>query len=528
MTSNALAKSGEGKASALAIVFGLRAPVTRKSYLIAGTGLMLLKYGLEYAVFAIYTQKVLTPLAFVTPFFMYRAELLRDAPSFVTPLLIALSMPFLYVGVTMSVRRAIDASVSPVFGFAFMIPGVHYVVMAALSLFPSGWGREASALEQARADAPAPPPPPPPEPPPPDAPARGYRDPAAPSPPEPPALPAPAKRRAPPDLSRMLPEPAPAVLPVPADRPTEGRSIVLRTIVCASIGVFMSLFCVRIMGTYGTALFMGTPALMAFVGAVSFSRADSALGCVVGSFLLAGGALLIFAFEGLLCLMMAAVPAAAMGAVGFALGRALRERIDDRDPKQLLGVALLPIAAAIEAPMVEPPIYDVSTSVVIDAPPEVVWEHVVAFAPLDEPDEFMFRAGVAYPKSANIEGSGVGAVRYCNFSTGSFVEPITAWEPGERLAFDVEQNPPPMRELSPYETVDAPHLHGFMRSRRGEFRLRELPGGRTLLEGTTEYQLDIFPETYWKAWTDTIVHAIHRRVLEHVARESERDAGRRK
>jgi hypothetical protein len=35
-------------------------------------------------------------------------------------------------------------------------------------------------------------------------------------------------------------------------------------------------------------------------------------------------------------------------------------------------------------------------------------------------------------------------VRYCVFSTGPFVEPITVWEPGRRLGFDVAQQPPPM------------------------------------------------------------------------------------
>jgi hypothetical protein len=29
-----------------------------------------------------------------------------------------------------------------------------------------------------------------------------------------------------------------------------------------------------------------------------------------------------------------------------------------------------------------------------------------------------------------IEGAGVGAMRYCVFSTGTFVEQVTVWEPG--------------------------------------------------------------------------------------------------
>ena len=65
-----------------------------------------------------------------------------------------------------------------------------------------------------------------------------------------------------------------------------------------------------------------------------------------------------------------------------------------------------------------------------------VWPRVIAFAPMDAPRDLIFRAGVAYPVRAYIDGAGVGATRYCVFSTGAFVEPITRWEPGVALAFD--------------------------------------------------------------------------------------------
>lgn len=75
-------------------------------------------------------------------------------------------------------------------------------------------------------------------------------------------------------------------------------------------------------------------------------------------------------------------------------------------------------------------------------------------------------------------------------------------------------------------TVDrAPHLvNGFV-SRRGEFRLEPLPGGRTRLQGSTWYQLDMEPQRYWSLYADLLIHAIHARVLDHVKRLSEEDAG---
>src|SRR4029453_3322215 len=116
------------------------------------------------------------------------------------------------------------------------------------------------------------------------------------------------------------------------------------------------------------------------------------------------------------------------------------------------------------------------------------------FSDIAEPRDWFFRAGVAYPIRARIDGAGPGAVRYCVFSTGSFVEPITHWKPAHRLAFDVVESPAPMRELSPYRDLSPRHLHGYLRSKRGEFRFVDLRDGRTRLEGSTWFEIDMAPE----------------------------------
>jgi hypothetical protein len=149
-----------------------------------------------------------------------------------------------------------------------------------------------------------------------------------------------------------------------------------------------------------------------------------------------------------------------------------------------------------------------------------VWNHVVAFSPIPEPTSLLFRLGLAYPTHAEIRGSGVGAVRYCHFSTGTFVEPITVWEPGRRLAFDVTESPRPLNELTPWD-VAPPHLEGYLVSKAGEFRLVPLEGGRTRLEGSTWYEQRLRPEGYWVVFSDMIISRIHARVLEHIEAEAE-------
>jgi hypothetical protein len=52
-------------------------------------------------------------------------------------------------------------------------------------------------------------------------------------------------------------------------------------------------------------------------------------------------------------------------------------------------------------------------------------------------------------------------------------------------------------------------------------RLVELGHGRTRLEGSTWYEIEMAPEVYWQAVSDALIHRIHRRVLEHIKREVE-------
>jgi hypothetical protein len=73
-----------------------------------------------------------------------------------------------------------------------------------------------------------------------------------------------------------------------------------------------------------------------------------------------------------------------------------------------------------------------------------------------------------------------------------------------------------LRELSPYPGLAPPHLDGYLRPVRGEFRLIPEPGGRTRLEGSTWYEIRIEPESYWSPIADALIAGIHRRVLEHI------------
>jgi hypothetical protein len=233
----------------------------------------------------------------------------------------------------------------------------------------------------------------------------------------------------------------------------------------------------------------------------------------------------LVAIEGAVCLIMAAPIWGVFAIVGGLVGYGYQFEMDRADasvrilPWLLIGLpALMGAESRFEA---EPPTFSVQSALEIEAPPEKVFPHVLAFDRLPAPTEWIFRAGVAYPIYAEIDGRGVGAVRRCFFSTGAFVEPITIWDEPNVLRFSVEENPEPMTEWSIYAGVHPPHLHGFLVSKQGEFRLQRLEGGRTRLMGTTWYRHSMWPAEYWRLWSDYFIHTIHLRVLRHVKEESE-------
>jgi hypothetical protein len=278
--------------------------------------------------------------------------------------------------------------------------------------------------------------------------------------------------------------------------------------------------------TYGVTLFVATPFIQGMVVGWTFNRreirsARETAGVVWLSMLLVGGVILLFALEGLLCVMMALPIAAVLAVMGGVIGRAIA-----RDtPRGGLGFAatlfVLPAGALMEKVSTVAPTYEVVTSVDVAAAPEIVWDRVVQFDEIREQPEWYFRAGIAYPIRATIDGTGEGAIRRCVFSTGAFVEPITTWDAPRRLAFDVVEQPPPLHELSIYSNVYAPHINGYFRSTRGEFRLIPVAGNHTRLEGHTWYSVAIYPQGYWRAMSELLLHRIHRRVLDQVKRESE-------
>jgi len=293
----------------------------------------------------------------------------------------------------------------------------------------------------------------------------------------------------------------------------------------AVVGCGLTWWAVHVMDSYGLSLFIALPFCLGFVSASLYGyRGAVSYGESVGVALLSvatlGVLLILFAWEGAICLLMAAPLGLALAVVGASFAHLIQSRRwNRRHAPAMLSIVMLALPAIIggeQALHRTPPVFAVKTAIEVSAPPEAVWKQVVAFSEIPAPREWYFRAGIAYPIRAEIFGQGPGAVRHCEFSTGPFVEPIQVWDEPHLLKFSVTQNPPPMEEWTPYSKIDTPHLDGFLVSNGGQFLLTSLPRGRTRLEGTTWYRHSMWPASYWKLWSDAIIHRIHLRILRHI------------
>ncbi|HEY2822588.1 MAG TPA: DUF805 domain-containing protein [Candidatus Acidoferrum sp.] len=303
-------------------------------------------------------------------------------------------------------------------------------------------------------------------------------------------------------------------------------ALVLTGIIGLSLGVFGTMFLDR----YGWGLFVALPFCLGLFSVLCYSyREARELGECMGVALLplgmVGVALILIKIEGLICILMAAPLALLLAAFGGYLGYTMQATYWLRQGSSSMLCAILLVLPAIfgaeHAAKLETPRFVVRTSLEINAPPEAVWQQVVAFSEIPPPTELLFRAGIAYPIRAEITGHGPGAIRHCVFSTGPFVEPIEIWDEPRLLSFGVTSTPAPLNELTPFGHIEPKHLHGYFVSEKGQFALTELPGGRTRLEGTTSYRNAIWPGQYWQLWSDYIIHRVHMRVLQHIKLQAE-------
>jgi hypothetical protein len=259
------------------------------------------------------------------------------------------------------------------------------------------------------------------------------------------------------------------------------------------------------------------PLIVGMVAAWFYRRLNRGLGitfldalwiALVG---LAGAA--IFLWEGIVCLVIVFPAFYVLVLTGLLLGRIWFR--PDYSRLQLSIFPLLVLLTVTDALYSSTQRVVVTDEVLIHATPDKVWPHVLAFPEIpDRPDYWIFRLGLPYPTQTTNGGNFVGADRQCMFSDGIVIrERVAEFVPREKLTFDIVEQP------------THPEAYGHITLHRGQFVLRDNGNGTTTLFGSSWYTLHVRPSWYFDLWTRNMTRAVHLRVMNHVRRLAEEDAG---
>ena len=315
--------------SVLRLWFSSNVPVGRLPYALSGFGLMALKYAVDSLLILRSAGITWTPIDYLTPLGTESLATLSEAPGPVLWVLAIWTLPFIWIGASMTVRRAVDVGLSPWAGLVFFLPFFNYFIMLWLCILPS----MIRGLVLVDADVPA---------------------------------------------REMMPRGFAA-----------GIYAGLLSIV---VGLTMMATSVFLLGSYGVGLFVGTPFVMGFVGSLFFNRPhprswNATVAMSILSLVGLACLLMLLALEGALCIVMAFPFALLFALLGAWI--ASSTMAPGPSPRHSAGtmVLLLPFLMGVEAVSNESPLREVVTTVDIDAPPEsgVETRHRIPSAAAAEP-----------------------------------------------------------------------------------------------------------------------------------------------
>ncbi|MBX2901397.1 MAG: hypothetical protein KF775_17220 [Cyclobacteriaceae bacterium] len=217
----------------------------------------------------------------------------------------------------------------------------------------------------------------------------------------------------------------------------------------------------------------------------------------------------IFLREGVICLLIVSPLILLFVTAGALLGKILYNRKNNTLNSSLAGLAL--VVVMVDTFSDHKNVRLVSDTLIVNAPIEKVWPHVVAYKPITLKENYwLFKIGMPSPVESTVDGYEAGAGRKCIFSNGYvFDEKMIVYKPNEELTFDILTQP------------HDPEIMGHIDILRGQFLLKDNDDGTTTVIGNSWYKLYVFPGWYFNLWSESITRNVHLRVMQHIKLLSE-------
>ncbi|MCE7862323.1 MAG: hypothetical protein DYG99_02150 [Bacteroidetes bacterium CHB5] len=228
------------------------------------------------------------------------------------------------------------------------------------------------------------------------------------------------------------------------------------------------------------------------------------IGWSVVTTLIACAASFLFLKEGAICLIIVLPLILCFTIAGALLARMLYNRKNNTLNSSVAGLAILVLV--VDTFSSHKNLQLVSDTLIVNAPIEKVWPHVVEYKPITLKEEYwLFQIGMPSPVQSTVDGYEAGAGRKCIFSNGYvFDEKMIVYKPNEELTFDIISQP------------HDPEIMGHIDIVRGQFLLKDNGDGTTTVIGNSWYKLYVFPGWYFNLWSESITRNVHLRVMEHI------------
>ncbi|KAB1230914.1 hypothetical protein [Chryseobacterium viscerum] len=284
-------------------------------------------------------------------------------------------------------------------------------------------------------------------------------------------------------------------------------------------------------GEYGVTMFFTIPVSIGFIiGYVKYFKKIGFMNVLKTIFKIALG-LVIFSViliaagtEGAICIIMAIPFIGFAMFVGFTIGFIIGGLDEKRHTGSVMVFILFINPASYIFDTYTKPIEEtITTEMIVNSSSDKVWKLLNTQINFNAPDFILFEKGVSYPKNIKLVDKN-GRLGYsCQTNNDELQLNIDEFIENKKVKFSLENQTVPMKEITPYEEIDAKHLHDYFIVKYGEITLDKLSENKTKIIAKTKYSYKIAPTWYWKKWSGYIIDKMQSHVLQSIKTQSENE-----
>ncbi|MFT3681342.1 MAG: hypothetical protein QM791_13780 [Ferruginibacter sp.] len=228
--------------------------------------------------------------------------------------------------------------------------------------------------------------------------------------------------------------------------------------------------------------------------------------------------------EDLLCLWIILIPYMLSALISGIIAGAIIQKMR-RKKATFLTILILPfVICPIEQQFPDTGnSYTVTTSVIINATPQTIWQNIIRVKPISEAEYkkgFFNYAGIPRPLDAALDKDTVRAKRVGHFEGGlQFIETVKYWERNRHIGFDIVVVPSSIRQA----IFDQHILRGnHFKFLDAGYTLKSQPGGQTELILSSSYQLNSKINAYASYCGNLLLADFQERLLDVIKARCER------